>query len=254
MHIRGNLQDGWNAGRLGRLLGPLGYGCAIPRAVLELIGVEYAYTRTPALRGVELHVDAGEVVAVTGPSGCGKSTLLHVAAGILPAQLGVVRLLGYDLTALSEAQRAALRRRDVGVVLQFGQLVPDLAAVENVALPLLLDGWARGRALRAAAGWLDRVGIGQERDTLAAELSGGESQRVAVARALVTEPEIVFADEPTGSLDQAGGFELLELLVGEAGEGGVAVVIVTHDRDVAARADREVRLLDGRLDMARLTR
>jgi putative ABC transport system ATP-binding protein len=215
--------------------------------ILELRGVEHAYRRTVALRGVSLAVEPEEVVAITGPSGCGKSTLLLVAAGILRPQAGDVRLLGEDLKALDEAGRAKLRRRSVGVVLQFGQLVPDLSAVENVALPLLLERHDRAAALTAARGWLERAGVDAAGDTLASELSGGEAQRVAVARALVTGPAVIFADEPTGSLDSSGGEAVLDLLLGAARERGAAVVVVTHDNVVASRADREVRLRDGRV-------
>ncbi|MDA0179418.1 ABC transporter ATP-binding protein [Solirubrobacter phytolaccae] len=216
--------------------------------ILRLRGVEHAYRRTVALRGVSLAVEPEEVVAVTGPSGCGKSTLLHVAAGILRPQAGAVTLLDQDLVTLDDAERARLRRRNVGVVLQFGQLVPDLSALENVALPLLLERHDRGAALTAAREWLERAGVGDERDTLAAELSGGQAQRVAVARALVTGPSIVFADEPTGSLDSTGGEALLALLLAAARERGAALVIVTHDNVVAAHADREVRLRDGHVE------
>ena len=213
--------------------------------VLELTGVEHAYRRTVALRGVSLAVGADEVVAVTGPSGCGKSTLLHVAAGILRPQAGGVRLVGEDLDALDEAARTRLRRRRVGIVLQFGQLVPELSALDNVALPLLLEGHEPPAARTAAAEWLERAGLDAGHGTFAAELSGGQAQRVAVARALVTGPAVIFADEPTGSLDSVGGEQLLELLLGAARERGAAVVLVTHDNLVAARADREVRLRDG---------
>jgi len=216
--------------------------------MLEMIGVEHAYRRTVALRGVSLTVEPGEVVAVTGPSGCGKSTLLHAAAGIVRPQAGAVRLLGHDLTALDEPARTHLRRREVGIVLQFGQLVPDLSVLENVALPLLLDGHERAAAYTAATAWLDRAGFDAEVGTPPAELSGGQAQRVAVARALVAGPAVIFADEPTGSMDTIGGEQLLELLLGAAGERGTAVVLVTHDNVVAAHADREVRLRDGRVE------
>jgi putative ABC transport system ATP-binding protein len=218
------------------------------RPVLELGGVEHAYRRTVALRGVSLAVEPGEVVAVTGPSGCGKSTLLHAAAGIIRPQAGTVRLAGHDLAALDERERTALRRREAGIVLQFGQLVPDLAVIENVALPLLLDGHERSAALVAANEWLERAGLALDPATPTAELSGGEAQRIAVARALVTGPSVVLADEPTGSLDTAGGEQLLALLLGAARERGAAVVLVTHDNVVAAHADREVRLRDGRVE------
>jgi len=217
-------------------------------AVIELTSVEHAYRRTVALRGVSLAVEAGEIVAVTGPSGCGKSTLLHVAAGIIRPQAGKVRLLGHELAALDDAARTKLRRREVGIVLQFGQLVPDLPVLENVALPLLLDGHERAAAFTAAKEWLERAGLDGDRETLPGELSGGQAQRVAVARALVTGPEVVLADEPTGSLDTLGGERLLELLLGAARSRGTAVVLVTHDNVVAAHADREVRLRDGRVE------
>jgi putative ABC transport system ATP-binding protein len=216
--------------------------------VLEVTAVEHAYRRTVALRGVSLTVQPGEVVAVTGPSGCGKSTLLHVAAGILRPQAGDVRLLGRDLRALDEAERTKLRRRRVGLVLQFGQLVPDLSVLENVALPLLLDGHERQPAFTAAAEWLRRAGLESDPDALPSELSGGQAQRVAVARALVTGPAVLFADEPTGSMDTLGGEQLLDLLLGVARERAAAVVLVTHDNVVAANADREVRLRDGRVE------
>jgi putative ABC transport system ATP-binding protein len=213
--------------------------------VLEMTGVEHSYRRTVALRGVSLTVKAGETVAITGPSGCGKSTLLHAAAGIVRPMGGTVRLLGQDLDALDEAARSLMRRRQVGVVLQFGQLVPDLSVLDNVALPLLLDGHPRDAARTAARDWLDRVGMLAEEHALPAELSGGQAQRVAVARALVIGPTIVLADEPTGSLDTLGGEQLLDLLLSSARERGAALVIVTHDNIVASRADREVRLRDG---------
>jgi putative ABC transport system ATP-binding protein len=216
--------------------------------VLEVTAVEHAYRRTVALRGVSLTVQPGEIVAVTGPSGCGKSTLLHVAAGILRPQAGDVRLLGRDLRALDEAERTKLRRRGVGLVLQFGQLVPDLSVLENVALPLLLDGHERQPAFIAAAEWLQRAGLEGDPDALPSELSGGQAQRVAVARALVTGPAVLFADEPTGSMDTLGGERLLDLLLGVARERAAAVVLVTHDNVVAANADREVRLRDGRVE------
>ena len=216
--------------------------------VLEMTGVHHAYRRTTALRGVSLAVDAGEVVAVTGPSGCGKSTLLHAAAGVIRPQAGEVSLLGHELRALDEAERTRLRRERVGIVLQFGQLVPDLSVLENVALPLLLAGHERAAARTAAAAWLERVGLDASAASVPGELSGGESQRAAVARALVTGPAVIFADEPTGSMDTAGGERLLDLLLGAARDRGAAVVLVTHDNLVAARADREVRLRDGAVE------
>jgi len=212
---------------------------------LELLRVEYAYRRDVALRGVSLKVRPGEVVAITGPSGCGKSTLLHCAAGILRPQAGTVQLAGQNLADLSEAVRTRLRRTQAGVVLQFGQLVPDLTLIDNVALPLLLEGHDRAGARRAAKEWLDRVGVGEDATAVPGELSGGQNQRAAVARALVTGPAIVFADEPTGSLDSLAGEQMMELLLASVHNGGAALVLVTHDNLVAAYADREVRLRDG---------
>lgn len=214
-------------------------------AVLEMSAVEHAYRRTVALRGVSATVERGEVVAVTGPSGCGKSTLLHLAAGILRPQSGRVRLLGHDLAAADEAFLSRLRRREVGVVLQFGQLVPELPVVDNVALPLLLDGHDRAAARTAALEWLERVGLRAEAEALPGELSGGQAQRAAVARALVTGPAFVVADEPTGSMDTSGGELLLDLLLGAVRRHGTALLLATHDNVVAARADREIRLRDG---------
>jgi putative ABC transport system ATP-binding protein len=212
---------------------------------LELLRVEYAYRRDVALRGVSLKVGPGEVVAITGPSGCGKSTLLHCAAGILRPHAGTVQLAGQNLADLSETVRTRLRRTQAGIVLQIGQLVPDLTLIDNVALPLLLEGHDRAGARRAAQEWLDRVGVGADATAVPGELSGGQNQRAAVARALVTGPAIVFADEPTGSLDSVAGEQMMELLLSSVRVGGAALVLVTHDNMVAAYADREVRLRDG---------
>lgn len=213
--------------------------------LLTLTNIQHAYHRTVALRGAGLVVHPGEVVAVTGPSGSGKSTLLHVAAGLIRPQSGEVRLFGRDLAAAGDAERARLRRTQLALVLQFGQLADELTALENVALPLLLEG-VDGRLARSlAADWLDRCGVSDVAGTTPPELSGGQAQRVAVARALVTSPRLVLADEPTGSLDSLAGRALLDLLLSQVVAQGTALVIVTHDNTVAARAHREVRLLDG---------
>ena len=217
-------------------------------AVLTMAGVEYAYRRTAALRGVSMTARAGEIVAVTGPSGSGKSTLLHIASGVLRPQAGTVRLLDHDLLSIGEADRCRLRRREVGIVLQFGQLVPDLPLIDNVALPLLLDGNDMAGARTVAAGWLERVQLDGMAAVIPAELSGGQAQRAAVARALITGPAVVFADEPTGSTDLLGGELLLDLLIGAVRERNAALVLVTHDNTIATRADREVRLRDGLVD------
>jgi putative ABC transport system ATP-binding protein len=212
---------------------------------LALERVEYSYRRNAALRGVSLQLKPGEVVAVTGASGCGKSTLLHCAAGILAPDAGTVHVDGQDIAALPEDQRAALRRTKIGIVLQFGQLVPDLPLIDNVALPLLLGGHERGEAHVSAMNWLEQVGIADDATAVPAELSGGQTQRAAVARALVTGPSVVLADEPTGSLDSRAGQELLDVLLEAARKRGSALLMVTHDNLVAASADREIRLRDG---------
>jgi putative ABC transport system ATP-binding protein len=212
---------------------------------LELRDVEYTYRRNVALRGVTLSVAPGEVVAITGASGGGKSTLLHCAAGILQPDSGTVTIDGQDLSALTEEERSKYRRSRIGVVLQFGQLVPDLSLADNVALPLLLDGHGRQSARTTAIEWLEQVGVADEAEATPAELSGGQTQRAAVARALITGPAVVLADEPTGSLDSRAGQELLDVLLKATRERGAALVMVTHDNLIAAVADREVRIRDG---------
>ncbi|MFI5711133.1 ABC transporter ATP-binding protein [Kribbella sp. NPDC051620] len=212
---------------------------------LELRDVEYSYRRNVALRGVTLTVAPGEVVAITGASGGGKSTLLHCAAGILQPDSGTVAIDGQDLSALTEEERSRYRRSRIGVVLQFGQLVPDLSLADNVALPLLLDGHSRQAARTSAIEWLDQVGVADEAEATPAELSGGQTQRAAVARALITDPAVVLADEPTGSLDSRAGQELLDVLLKATRDRGAALVMVTHDNLIAAVADREVRIRDG---------
>ena len=215
--------------------------------LLELRGLHKSFARTEALRGVSLDVQPGEVVAVTGPSGSGKSTLLHCAAGVLVPEAGSVTFAGQRLDELDESARTRLRRREIGLVLQFGQLVPDLTAVQNAALPLLLDGTDRRTARTAALAWLERLGVVDVADQVPAELSGGESQRVAVARALVTGPRLVCADEPTGALDTVAGEVVLTELLAAVRDASASLLVVTHDNRVAARADREVVLRDGSL-------
>ena len=217
---------------------------AAPEPLVALQAVAHAYARTPALRGVSLTVAPGEVVALTGPSGSGKSTLLHIAAGLLRPQAGRATLLGHDLADLADADAARLRRREVGIVLQYGQLVPDLPLLDNVALPLLLDGSELEAGRTAAREALRGVGLADSELATPAEISGGQAQRAAVARALVTSPRLLVADEPVASLDPAGGREVLDLLLRVARSGG-GVLLVTHDNLTASRADREVRLRAG---------
>jgi putative ABC transport system ATP-binding protein len=217
-------------------------------AILSARGLVKAYGPTPALRGVTLDVAEGEILAVTGPSGCGKSTLLHCLAGILRPDAGEVRYGDRRVDAMSEADRSRLRRGEFGVLFQFGQLVAELTAAENVALPLLLAGTGRRGARTAALTWLDRLGVADVADALPGEVSGGQQQRCALARALVTEPRVLFTDEPTGALDSLAGEQVLGHLVRLAREQRTTVVLVTHDATVAGYADREFPMRDGTAD------
>ncbi|MFI6261572.1 ABC transporter ATP-binding protein [Micromonospora sp. NPDC051006] len=219
---------------------------------LQARGVVKAYGRTPALRGVTLDVAEGEIVAVTGPSGCGKSTLLHCMAGILRPDAGEVTWRDQRIDLLSEAARSRLRRTEFGVLFQFGQLVAELTAAENVALPLLLAGTGRREARTAALNWLEWLGVADVADTRPGEMSGGQQQRCATARALVTEPRVLFADEPTGALDTLTGEQVLTTLVRLAREQRTSIVLVTHEPRIAAYADREVVLRDGKIDQTGL--
>ena len=214
-------------------------------ALLQAHSLRKSFARTEALRGVSVQIGAGEVVAITGPSGSGKSTLLLCLAGILRPESGEVVYDQQRLDLLGEADRTRLRRREMGVVLQFGQLVPELTAAQNVVLPLLLERHDPASARRAALSWLERLGAEDLADQVPAELSGGQAQRVAVARALVTGPRVVFADEPTGALDTVAGEQVLGQLVGAVRDTGATLVMVTHENRVAACADREVVLRDG---------
>jgi putative ABC transport system ATP-binding protein len=216
-------------------------------AILSAKAVTRSFGATLALRGADVDVRAGEVLAVMGPSGSGKSTLLHCLAGILRPDAGEVWFDGTRVDTLSERQRTELRRRRFGFVFQFGQLVPELSAAENVALPLLLGGTPRAQALTAAKTWFERLRLDGLERRQPGELSGGEAQRVALARAMVAAPDVVFADEPTGSLDSLSGELVMDLLVDSARSEGTTVVLVTHEPRVAAYADREVVVRDGRV-------
>ena len=215
-------------------------------AALEARGVTLSFGATPALRGADLTVAAGEIVAVMGPSGSGKSTLLHCLAGILVPDDGEIHVGGRRTDTLSEVQRSELRRDHFGFVFQFGQLVPELTCRENVALPARLTGAKRRAAQVQAEHWLERLEVLDTADKLPGEVSGGQAQRVAIARALVGEPRVLFADEPTGALDSLTGERVMQLLSRTAREGGAALVLVTHEVRVAAYADREVHVRDGR--------
>ncbi|MFG2572577.1 ABC transporter ATP-binding protein [Streptomyces sp. NPDC048481] len=206
-----------------------------------------------ALDGADFSIHPGEVVAVMGPSGSGKSTLLHCLAGIVTPDSGSIMYDGRDLATMSDAQRSALRRSDFGFVFQFGQLVPELTCVENVALPLRLNGAPRKKAERTALEWMQRLEVDDLGGKRPGEVSGGQGQRVAVARSLVTAPRVLFADEPTGALDSLNGERVMELLTEAARTANAAVVLVTHEARVAAYSDREIVVRDGRSrDMERV--
>ncbi|WP_199429991.1 ABC transporter ATP-binding protein [Qaidamihabitans albus] len=211
-------------------------------------GLVKRYGAQHALAGVDIDIQPGEAVAIVGPSGSGKTSLLHVLAGILRADAGEIHLAGQRIDQLGETRRAELRRTEFGFVFQSGMLVAELSAEENTALPLLLGGSARKPALTAARRWLDRLGLGGKEARRPGELSGGEAQRVAIARALAHEPRVIFADEPTGALDTRTGRDTMNALLNAAAETGAAVVIVTHDRDLADSVPRTVAIRDGRID------
>jgi putative ABC transport system ATP-binding protein len=218
--------------------------------VLELLDVSKSYgegaARVLALQSVDLAVSAGELVAIMGPSGSGKSTLLTIAGTLEDASTGQVRIDGEDVSRLSRNERARLRRRSVGYVFQDFNLLAGLTAVENVSIPLELDGMARRRARVVALGALDDFGLADRADRYPDDLSGGERQRVAIARAVVGERRLVLADEPTGALDSVNGEGVIRLV--RAGcRRGLAGVIVTHDAQLASWADRIVFLRDGRM-------
>ncbi len=215
--------------------------------IVEARDVHLSFGATPALRGAALAVASGEILAVMGPSGSGKSTLLHCLAGILRPDRGEIRFEGRRVDTLGEEERSTLRRDHFGFVFQFGQLVPELTAQENVALPLLLGGARRAQALDEARAWFERLGLDGLEQRRSGELSGGQAQRVALARGMVARPEVLFADEPTGSLDSLSGEYVMELLVAAARQQGNTVVLVTHEPRVAAYADREVIVRDGKV-------
>jgi putative ABC transport system ATP-binding protein len=214
-------------------------------ALLIAEDLHKTYGATPALNGASMGVRAGEIVAVMGPSGSGKSTLLHCLGAIVRPDAGRVVYAGREVSGLSDVDRSALRRSDFGFVFQFGQLVPELTCLENVALGLRLDGVRRRVAEQRAGDWLDRLEVTDVAGKLPGQISGGQGQRVAVARALVTGPRVVFADEPTGALDSLNGEKVMVLLTRAARENGAAVVLVTHEARVAAYADRMVTVRDG---------
>ena len=210
-------------------------------------GTGPASVHTLALNHVDFTLREGESVAVMGPSGSGKSTLLHALAGIIRPTAGTVTFRGANLTAMPDAARTKLRRSAFGFVFQSGQLLPELPAVENIALPMMLGGVDYRRATDAAILWLERLGLRALAGQRPGEMSGGQMQRVAIARALCVQPAVVFADEPTGALDQTTGREVMSILMEASRANGAAVVVVTHDPNVAAFCDRTITMQDGRL-------
>jgi putative ABC transport system ATP-binding protein len=216
-----------------------------PALMIEARSVVKSFGQTPALRRATIAVRPGEIVAVMGPSGSGKSTLLHCLAGILVPDSGEVWFAGQRLDTLSETRRSQARRDKFGFVFQSGQLVPELTAEENVALPLLLSGSRRAPALRQARAWFSRLELDGLERRRSGELSGGQAQRVALARGMVAGPQVLFADEPTGSLDSVSGELVMSLMTRTAREQGTTVILVTHDARIAAYADREVIVRDG---------
>ncbi len=220
--------------------------------ILVATDLRKRFGSTPALDGAGMAIAPGEVVAVMGPSGSGTSTLLHCLAGIVAPDSGSVRYAGREMATMSDAERSALRRTEFGFVFQFGQLVPELSCLENVALPLRLGGVKRKAAEARSREWLDRLEVGDTAAKRPGEVSGGQGQRVAVARALVTAPKVVLADEPTGALDSLNGEQVMRMLTATAKDSGAAVVLVTHEARVAAYSDREVVVRDGRTRSAEL--
>jgi putative ABC transport system ATP-binding protein len=205
----------------------------------------------PALRGVDLEVRRGELLMLVGPSGCGKTTLISVIAGILDRDAGECQVLGRDPQLMDQSERARFRGTRIGFVFQAFNLLPALTAAENIALPLLINGAPRERALARATEVLVAVGIGGRTRALPAQLSGGEQQRVAIARALVHAPKLIFCDEPTSNLDRKTGHTMMQILRGVARSPDRALVVVTHDQRIYEFADRIARMEDGRITEVR---
>jgi len=216
----------------------------VVRGVRKTFEAENAPVR--ALRGVDLTVQAGEFVAVMGPSGCGKSTLLNLIAGLDTADEGTIVVAGDEVTGRSEDDLARLRRRHIGIVFQFFNLLDGMSVLENVALPAIVAGTKRRPAETRARDLLDLLGLSDKAKAAPGVLSGGQRQRLAIARALANEPTLLLADEPTGALDSEGGQEVMELFH-RLHKGGQTIILVTHDDDVAATAERLVRMRDGRV-------
>lgn len=215
--------------------------------IISAKDIKKAYGKTHALRGASLRVKKGEILAIMGPSGSGKSTLLHSLAAIISVDSGEIRLNGKRIDKLPDDKRSILRRTMFGFVFQFGQLVPELTVEDNVALPLLLNKKDKKEAYKKAKRWIAEVGLSGKENNLPGELSGGQAQRIAIARAMVIEPQILFTDEPTGSLDTFNSEKVMELFIKTAKEHGTTVIMVTHEPSIAAYADREIVVRDGKI-------
>ena len=209
--------------------------------------IKKSYGKTEILHGVSLDVKQGEVLAIMGPSGSGKSTLLHSLAAIISVDSGEIIFDGHNIGKFSDNKRSILRRTAFGFVFQFSQLVPELTVIDNVALPLLLNGVNRNKAYKEAKKWLNEVGLTDKHESTPGEISGGQAQRVAIARAMVVQPKILFADEPTGSLDSLNSEHVMELFIKTAKDHGTTVIMVTHEPSIAAYADREIVVRDGQI-------
>ncbi len=215
--------------------------------IISAKNIKKSYGQTSVLHGVSLDVKQGEVLAIMGPSGSGKSTLLHSLAAIIPVDSGEILFDGRNIGRFSDNKRSILRRTAFGFVFQFSQLVPELTVIDNVALPLLLNGVSRNKAYTEAKKWLEAVGLADKHESTPGEISGGQMQRVAIARAMVVRPKILFADEPTGSLDSLNSEHVMELFIKTAKDNGTTVIMVTHEPSIAAYADREIVVRDGQI-------
>lgn len=215
------------------------------QARLTVRDITKSYNAAPVLTGISLTVEPGETVAIMGPSGSGKSTLLHCMSGVLLPDSGEVSLGTTRIDSLSDAKRSALRLNDFGFVFQDGQLLPELTARENAALPAILRGQSRTKALRRADDILGRLGLGDLTRRRPGQMSGGQAQRVAIARAMASGPSVIFADEPTGALDQSTGHEVMQQLIALVEQTGTTLVMVTHDVKVAAWCRRRIEIRDG---------
>lgn len=203
--------------------------------------------KTEALRGANLDIKRGEILSIMGPSGSGKSTLLHCLSGIIAPTSGSILYKNQEISKLSDSLRHKLRRENFGFVFQFSQLVPELTVLDNVALPLLIKGSKKQLAYQCAEDWLNRIGISKIKYQIPGEISGGQAQRVAIARSVVADPEIIFADEPTGSLDSINSERVMDILIEAVKTKGTTLVIVTHESTIASYADRTVIVRDGKV-------